>query len=137
MAASYQTSSPQADGARAATVLIVEDEPAIAEVVRDVLEDAAISAEACPLGWQAHLCIRRQQPKVIILDVQMPNVDGITLFYSIRNDPKTQDIPVIFLTANPQKVRQELPNYEAMGATLIPKPFDLDTLLEQVKQALA
>jgi len=137
MARLHQTFASQPSSAQTPTVLIVEDEPVIADAVRELLEDEAIAADVCPLGWQALLWVREQQPRVVILDVAMPNVDGITLFYSLRNDPKTRDIPVIFLTASPRKVLQELPNLEEMGAILVPKPFDLDTLLDIVSHALA
>src|SRR5918997_2590145 len=133
---SHTSSSPSARP-HAPTVLIVDDEPAIAAVVCAVLEESDIPADACPVGWEAQRCIREQQPKVVILDVRMPTVDGISLFYSLRNDPKTRDIPVIFFTANAQKVQMELPNYTDMGAILVPKPFDLDTLLDGVSRALA
>jgi DNA-binding response OmpR family regulator len=118
-------------------VCIIEDDAAIQEVVTVALEEEDLRVVVCPLGWLAHLCIRRQPPRVVILDVQMPSVDGIQLFYSLRADPKTRTLPVIFLTANPQKVRQELPNYADLGAVIVPKPFNVAELLELVTQALA
>ena len=122
---------------RSVDVLIIDDDVNIQEVVNDVLEDADIRAETCTLGWKAHLCIRQARPRAVILDVMMPGVDGIRLFYLLRADPSTRDIPVIFLTAAPQKVLQELPNYAEMGAVLVAKPFDIDALLESVVMALA
>src|SRR5918997_2195943 len=110
MAAWSQTSSSPSARPHAPTVLIVDDEPAIAAVVCAVLEESDIPADACPVGWEAQRCIREQQPKVVILDVRMPSVDGIQLFYTLRADPRTRTIPVIFLTANPQNVERELPN---------------------------
>ena len=67
----------------------------------------------------------------------MPSVDGIQLFYLLRGDPTTKDIPVIFLTAYPEKVRNELPNHLDMGAVILPKPFNTGKLLELVGKALA
>ena len=121
---------------RSVDVLIIDDDVNIQEVVNDVLEDADIRAEACTLGWKAHLRIRETRPRAVILDVQMPGVDGIRLFYLLRADPITRDIPVIFLTAAPQKVLQELPNFAEMGAVLVAKPFDIDELLESVVTVL-
>lgn len=118
-------------------VCVVEDDCAIQEVVNGVLEDADINVDACPVGWKAHAHIRRNCPKLVILDVHMPTVDGIQLFYLLRADPKTQAIPVIFLTAHPQRVRRELPNFEELGAVLLPKPFMIDELLELVQVELA
>ena len=117
-------------------VCIIEDDGMIQELVNQILEDVGIHAETCPLGWNAHRWIRERCPKVVILDVQMPEVDGIQLFYLLRADPRTHTIRVIFLTANPQKVLQELPNYGEMGAEILPKPFVIDDLLKIVRQDL-
>ena len=125
------------DGSHPVQVAVVEDDAAIRELVTTLLEDANITVEACPLGWEAHLCIRNNPPKVVILDIHMPSVDGIQLFYLLRADPQTKDIPVIFLTANPAKVPYEMPNYQAMGAVVLPKPFHADALLELVGMQLA
>ena len=114
---------------------MVEDDPAIRELVTIVLDEANITVKACSLGWTAHRCIRTHQPDVVLLDLQMPEVDGIQLFDLLREDPKTKHIPVIFLTATPEKLRYDLPNYQDLGAVLLPKPFRLTDLLELVRTA--
>lgn len=119
------------------TVVVVDDEPAIVDVVCDALDDADLETVGCLHGQEAHACIRAIQPKVVILDVQMPGVDGVEVFHSIRADPETQAIPVIFFTANANKLRQRLPNYQRMGAELLPKPFNLDRLLDLVHSAMS
>ena len=118
-------------------VVVVDDEPAIVDLVCDVLEDAELVADSCPHGRKAHACIRNKQPQVIILDIQMPGVDGIQLFHLLRADPSTQAIPVIFFTANAHVLRERLPDYQALGAELLPKPFHMDKLLDAVTRALA
>ena len=119
------------------TVVVVDDDRMIVEVVCDVLEDEGIPTSGCPYGRRAIACIREKQPKVVILDVQMPEVDGIHLFRLLRADPTTRSLPVIFFTANAYKLQERLPDYEAQGATLLPKPFDMDKLIDAVTQALA
>ncbi len=118
-------------------VVVVDDEPAIVEVVCDALSDADLEAIPCVHGPEAHACIRKIQPRVVILDVQMPGVDGVEVFQHMRNDPDTRSIPVIFFTANADKLRQRLPDYRAMGAALLPKPFNVDKLLDLVQKSLA
>ena len=93
-------------------------------------------AESCPHGRKAHACIRNKQPQVVILDIQMPGVDGIQLFHLLRADPSTQAIPVIFFTANVHVLRERLPDYQALGAELLPKPFHVDKLVDSVTPAL-
>jgi CheY-like chemotaxis protein len=67
----------------------------------------------------------------------MPGVDGFQVFRTMRADPATRSIPVIFFTANTSILKSGLPEYRQMNATVLPKPFDLDTLVEIVKKALA
>src|SRR5688572_23570342 len=61
-------------------VIVVDDDVAIVEVVRDALFDEGIACESCPYGHRAHACIRAKQPQVVLLDIQMPEVNGIQLF---------------------------------------------------------
>ncbi len=118
-------------------VVVVDDEPAIVEVVWDALDDANLTTVGCTRGPEAHACIRSTQPRVVILDVQMPGVAGIEIFQHMRADPSTSAIPVIFFTANADKLTQRLPDYISLGAELLPKPFNVDRLLDLVKNALS
>ena len=118
-------------------VVVVDDEPAIAAVVCDVLSDADLAPVSCVHGREANACIRKNQPDVVILDVQMPGVDGIEVFQHMRSDPATRAIPVIFFTANADRLRQRLPNFRELGAALLPKPFNVTKLLALVETALA
>jgi CheY-like chemotaxis protein len=119
------------------TVVVVDDDRAIVEVVCDVLEDEGIPTTSCPHGRRAQACIRHKRPKVVLLDVQMPDVDGIELFRQLRADPSTSTLPVIFFTANVHKLQQQLPDYQSRGATLLPKPFDMEQLIDAVTRMLA
>ncbi len=116
--------------------VIVVDEPPIVEVVCDVLEDEGFHAVPCEHGPEAFSCIRREQPRLVMLDIQMPQVDGIQVFQLMRTDPVTAATPVIFFTANDHILRQKLPNYRQMGAELLPKPFDLTKLITLVEQVI-
>lgn len=118
------------------TIVVVDDEPAIVEVVRDALEDVDVTTVGCIHGTEAYACIQREQPRLVILDVQMPGVDGVEVFRIMRADSNTRSIPVIFLTANAEKLKQRLPEYEGLGAALLPKPFSVVRLLAMVEAAL-
>src|SRR5688572_21107195 len=120
-----------------ATAVVVDDEPAIVEVVCEALADAGIHTEPCYHGNEAYSYIRRAQPGVVILDIQMHGHDGIEVFRQMRGDPITAAIPVIFFTANSQKLLERLPNYRELGAVLLPKPFNITRLVTLVEQALA
>jgi len=90
---------------RERSVLIVDDEPDIREVVRRWLkeldEDLRVE-EACD-GYEAGIKIGSMKPDLVILDVMMPRVDGISLCQSIKDNPKTQDVKVLAITAFPEQ----------------------------------
>ena len=119
------------------TVIVVDDDPALVELICDVLNDEGIATESCPYGHKAHPCISRKQPKAVILDIQMPQVDGIQLFTTLRADPATAIIPVIFFTANAHRLLHWYPNFEELDATLVQKPFDLTQFIKTVTETLA
>lgn len=119
-----------------AAVVVVDDEPDIVEVVCDALEDEGIHTVGCQHGHTAYPCIRKERPQVVILDIQMPGVNGIQVFQQMRADPTTAAIPVVFFTANAHILRERLPNYLAMNAQFLPKPFNVDALITAVEAAL-
>jgi CheY-like chemotaxis protein len=101
-----------------------------------VLQEDDIVSLPCADSTVASQVIREHQPNVVILDIQMPKVDGIQVFQQLRADPATVEIPVIFLTANVHIVNAQLPTYPAMRATVLAKPFNIVTLLTLVRQYL-
>ena len=119
------------------SVIVVDDEPSVVQLVCDILDDEDISAKPCPLGHAAHPYIRQEQPEVVILDIQMPVVDGIQLFYLLRSDPTTAHIPVIFFTANADHLLRWYPNLQELDATLVRKPFHVIQFVQVVKETLA
>ncbi len=117
-------------------VVVVDDEPEIVGVVCEVLEDEDIPVVPCEHGTRALCCIYQEQPSLVVLDVQMPGMDGIQIFQQMRAHPQTTTTPVIFLTANSHLVSQRVPNYREQNATLLPKPFDVVVLLDLVQSFL-
>lgn len=117
-------------------ILVVDNEQYIQEVAQVCLETVA--------GWDVLLagsgqeCLHRaeaEQPDAILLDVMMPDMDGIATFQKLRENPATQAIPVILLTAKIQSSDRR--RYAEVGAVAaIAKPFDPLKLAEQVAAAL-
>ena len=79
-------------------VLIVDDEPNVRRLSRTILSKKFEVVEAED-GRQAVEIANAQKPDVILMDMMMPNIDGLTACYAIRNDPVTKSIPVIMVTA--------------------------------------
>ncbi len=118
-------------------VVVVDDEPSIVEVVCTALEEDGIPTLGCTKAAEAFWFIGRYHPKLVILDIQMPGVDGIELFEQLRADPFLAQTAVIFLTANSHLITRHLPNYAQRGAALVAKPFNLAGLLTLVNEVLA
>ncbi len=113
-------------------ILIVDDEPAIAALLADMLRDEGYLVRTCHDGATALLEIFRQPPSLVVLDVAMPVMLGSDLLEYLRKRGFA-DLPVIMMTAgvNPKQ-------YLAQGANaVVSKPFDLDQMLLTVQQQLA
>lgn len=121
----------------APSVVVVDDEPAITELICSALEDTGIRALGCTHAAEAFWFIQRARPSVAILDLQMPGVDGLALLEQLRADAHTADLPIIFLTGHAVRLRQRLPDTAALNAHVLAKPFKLDQVLDLVHQIVA
>jgi CheY-like chemotaxis protein len=79
-------------------VLVVDDESDARQFVRAVAEDLGLAAIEAADGEQGLAAARNMQPDLIVLDVQMPKLDGYSVFAELRKDPATRAIPVVMLT---------------------------------------
>ena len=87
------------------SVLVVDDEADIREIVRRVLQelDPDLKIEEASDGYEAGIKIGSAQPDLVIMDVRMPRVDGLSLCRSIRENPETCHIKVLAITAFPEQ----------------------------------
>lgn len=87
------------------SVLVVDDEADIREIVRRVLQelDPELVVEEASDGYEAGIKIGGLNPDLVIMDVRMPRVDGLSLCRSIRENPDTRDIKVLAITAFPEQ----------------------------------
>jgi DNA-binding response OmpR family regulator len=118
-------------------ILYVEDEPDIREVTRLALEfSGRFDLRICDSGDQALRESPAFKPDLILLDVMMPGMDGLTLMNRLRAESGTEMTPVVFMTAKVQST--EISRYLDLGAaSVIPKPFDPRTLGDRVMDILA
>lgn len=105
-------------------ILLVEDETDIQAIVRLALEQVGgFTVEVCSSGSEAVSKVGDFSPDLILLDVMMPSMDGLSTFQALRALPRGGDTPVIFMTAAVQP--RELARYKEIGSLgVIPKPFD-------------
>jgi DNA-binding response OmpR family regulator len=115
-------------------VLVVDDEPQVAGMLRDALTHAGYSVKTAVTGGEALGLMAVFQPDVVLLDVMMPGVKGDEVLAQLRREYPS--VPVVMVTANQDEeaARQML----ARGAfDYVPKPFRLDVLERIVGAAVA
>lgn len=116
-------------------ILIVDDEINLLELVKVNLEAAGFSVITAQDGEEGLKKTYDENPDLIILDIYLPGIDGCELCRRIKNDPRTKDMPVIFLTAATQK--EDIKKAIDAGCDLfLSKPFDPLKLVEMAEKIL-
>ncbi len=121
---------------RSKKILVIDNEPSIREVAQICLETVAgwhtVGASS---GLEGIATAEREQPDAILLDVMMPDLDGLATFDRLQANPKTRSIPVILLTAKVQI--SDFQNYTDLGIrSTIAKPFSSLELARQIATIL-
>lgn len=119
-------------------VLIVDDEPHIRmllEQTLDPLEDADIELHVATNGQEALDFIRARRPRLVLLDVMMPRINGFDVCRTVKEDPELAATFIIMLTAKGQEFDRA--TGEEVGADLyITKPFDPDEVLARAAEVM-
>lgn len=118
-----------------ATILIAEDDHAISDLVAYNLERAGHTPLAAYDGLTALEVARRDRPELILLDQMMPGMDGHGVLRELRRDSRTQNIPVIFLTAKAQ-AEDRIQGLELGADDYVTKPFSPKELVLRVGSVL-
>lgn len=117
-------------------ILVVDDDDGVREIVQISLEAAAGWIVLTAASGAAAIAIARsQQPDAILLDVMMPDMDGVETFRQLQQQPETQAIPTILLTAK-AKVSERKAFADLGVAGIIVKPFQAIHLADQISQLL-
>ena len=114
------------------TILLVEDEAPIAQLVLDILSDLGHRVVTAMHGLEALMHLREVRPDLIISNVSMPVMDGKELCKQLQSDPELRTIPIVLLSATRSKLDLEECKYTA----LIEKPFEVEVLLETISKTL-
>ena len=119
-----------------AVILVGDDDPVVRVAIQRSLESNGYRCRLADDGATTFAMARTEPPDAIILDINMPGMDGFQVLYSLRNVWATRFIPVLMLTASHD--RQDVMRGGLLGASdYMTKPFDLETLVTRVDRLLA
>jgi DNA-binding response OmpR family regulator len=116
-----------------AVIVVVEDNTPVARIVREILtEVAGYQAIVAPDGARALEIIAARRPDLVILDVDLPDINGFVVYDRLHSRPETTTLPCLFMSAwrdSAELARRGIRDF-------LPKPFDLQELLDRVDALL-
>ena len=113
-------------------ILIIDDEISNLQLLTQLLSDAGYQIRAAKEPKFTIESAKSQPPNLILLDVRMPEMDGFEVCRRLKQDERTRDIPVIFISAL-QDVEDKVRGFEAGGVDFISKPFQEEEVLARVR----
>ena len=116
-------------------VLIIEDEPALVDILTNFLVDLGFSVDSAEEGMKGFIKWRKQEPHLILLDIMMPRLDGISLLKKIRDELPEGNHKVIVISAlsSTTKIKEAI----LYGANdYIRKPIEFDVLVSKIEKLL-
>jgi len=115
------------------TILVIDDEPGIVDVLIAVLEDAGHRASGAANGQEALSKLKASLPDLVLLDVEMPVLDGGATLSAMKADPRLASVPVVLMSGIVESmVKRRCRGHDAF----LRKPFSLDDLLETINTLL-
>ena len=113
-------------------ILIVDDDPMVGNLSMEVLKDSGFSAELVTDSRMAMAAVKDRKPRLVMLDILMPGIDGLSLLHQIKSDPQTAQTKVAVVSA--KSFKAEVDRAKSYGADLfIKKPYDLKEFPKQIK----
>ncbi len=116
-------------------ILVIDDDPAIAELVAVNLEMAGYEVSQAEDGIKGQALALQLLPDLIVLDLMLPKVDGFTVCQRLRRDERTADIPVLMLTAL-SHTQNKVEGFNAGADDYLTKPFEVEEMLARVRALL-
>ncbi|HEX8954087.1 MAG TPA: response regulator [Polyangia bacterium] len=118
------------------TLLVVDDEPEINKLVARIFEKRGYRVIAALDGAEALLAVQRDRPDLVILDLNLPKIDGWEVCRRLKSDPATRDIPIVMLTAAHANVDDAEIGLGLGADEYVAKPFVKAVLLHNVERLL-
>lgn len=113
------------------TVLAVDDKPLNLRLLREMLEEEDFGVIEASDGTQALERVREMAPDIILLDINMPHMDGIEVCRRLKADPETQGIPIIFVSGV-NELEEKIHAFQEGAIDYVTKPFQVDEVIARV-----
>ena len=116
-------------------ILIVDDEEDVLELVRYNLEKNGYTVETAATGEEALKKVRFKKPDLMVLDLMLPGVDGLNVCKQLKSDPRTEQLPIIMLTAKGEEA-DIVTGLELGADDYVTKPFSPKVLVARIRRRL-
>jgi sigma-B regulation protein RsbU (phosphoserine phosphatase) len=126
---------PHGDAGRPASILVVDDTTANLQVLTGMLKDRGYRVRPVPSGKLALLAAQKDPPDLILLDINMPEMNGYEVCEQFKSDNKLQGIPIIFISALTEQL-DKVKAFATGGVDYITKPFQMEELHARVETHL-
>lgn len=117
-------------------ILVVEDHPLNLQLVRDLLENAGFDVLHASTGEEALLAARSERPDLILMDVRLPDMDGLEVTRLLKEAPETRDLPIVVLTAFAMRADAESAYGHGCDGFMT-KPINTKTFVKEVTAAMS
>jgi DNA-binding response OmpR family regulator len=116
-------------------ILVVEDDPSVRTLLEKSLKAQGYRVSVCADGLEGLTRLENERPDLLLVDIMMPRLDGMTFVRAVKSNAETKPIPVILLTAK-NDPKSLIDGINVGARFYITKPFQLDELLAKVRKAL-
>jgi len=120
-----------------AKILVVDDEPDIVRVVVRIMEARDHTVRTAHDGFEALEKVREEPPEVIILDLNLPGMNGFEVCKRLRDDPATRAIPIVMMTAAYVSIEDARRGHSSGADEYVVKPFLREVLIHNVERLLS
>lgn len=118
-------------------ILIVDDEPDICDALSEFLKDAGYKTLVAHGGKEALDKTWKENPDLLILDIAMPDMEGTVVYETLRKDPRSKNVKVIFLTALASGAPQQFAGVDRSAYSLLSKPARAEMICREIERLLS
>lgn len=125
-----------ADNDPGSNILVVDDNPRNLALLEDILSQAGYTVRPAITGKLALLSARTKLPDLVLLDIRLPDIDGYDICKELKSDPRSADIPVVFISALDDPL-DKVKAFAEGGIDYIAKPFQAEEVVARIRTHLA